>query len=250
MKHKIFIPLFLIMITSLASAAETPDFKAILELNDQRQTFENQDFSATITFISVDPEEGDNKSTMVMFRNDDDDKFLLLTLEPVVDKGVGILRVDDNLWQYDPESRKFTHTSLKDMIQGTDARNSDMRVSTLSEDYEVTAYEEGKLGAFDVWIVTLNALNDEVTYPKQIVYINKENNLILQAKEYSLTGRLMRSKYTPKYEKINNKFVATTILIVDELVKGKKTQITFKDISLKDIPEEVFSKNYLERVNR
>ena len=40
------------------------------------------------------------------------------------------------------------------------------------------------------------------------------------------------------------------MIFVDELVKGKKTTITLSDISLAAVPDSVFTKSYIERVNR
>jgi outer membrane lipoprotein-sorting protein len=233
-----------------APAAQRPDMIQILKNIDAQSTFPASDFSAVMTIISEDPEKGLEKSVVRFFRRDREDKFLLLFQEPEVMRGQGYLLIDDNLWFYDPESRKFSHTSLKENLRGTDAKNSDFHASSLAEDYAVNSYSEGKLGNIDVYIIDLQAKNDEVTYPYLKLWVSKNPNLVLKAEEYSLSKRLLRTTLFPGYTKVGNNYVASTMIFTDELVPGKKTQITVKEISLAKLPDTVFTKSYLERVNR
>ena len=116
--------------------------------------------------------------------------------------------------------------------------------------HEVTSWEEGKLGKYDVYILDLKALHDEVTYPYQKIWVRKDNNLLLKMEDYSLNKRHMRTAFFPNYAKVGGKYLATKMLFVDELTKGRKTQITTTNISLEDLPDSVFTKAYVERVNR
>jgi len=230
--------------------ANEPDVKAILSSIDAMGTFLNNDFSSVMTIVSDDPEDGRKVMKVNQFRRDKDDKFLLLILEPVTQKGQGYLRIKDNLWFYDPESRQFDHTSFKESFQGTDAHNSDFRSRTYTEDYKVTDWEEGKLGKYEVYILHLEGLNDEVTYPYQIIWVRKDNYLLLKVEDYSLNNRHMRTSYFPNYAKIGDKYIPSKMLFVDELTEGRKTQVTMTNISLDNLPDDVFTKIYLERVNR
>ena len=248
---KIAVALILITATgTMVLSAETLDTHKLLKTIDEMKTFYNKDFSAVMTMITEDPEEGVDKRVVQQFRRDHDDKFLMLIREPEVQKGQGYLLIDENLWFYDPESRKFSHTSMKENFQNTDAKNSDFRKSSLVDDYEVTEYSEGKLGRYDVYILDLEAVHNEVTYPFMKIWVTKEPNLVLKAEEYSLTKRLMRTSFFPHYAKIGSVYTPDRIIFVDELVEGKKTQISIKDISLDDLPDTVFTKSYMERVNR
>lgn len=233
-----------------ASGSKAPDMQKILDNIDKLSTFPNNDFSAVMTIVSEDPKKGVEKHVVRMFRRDRENKFLLLFQEPEVMKGQGYLLVDDNLWFYDPESRKFTHTSMKENFSGTDAKNSDFSQSTLAKDYQVKSWSEAKFYNYDVYILELEARNDEVTYPTLKLWVNKEPNLVLKTESYSLSGRLLRSALIPNYAKVGSAYVATSMILIDELVAGKKTQITLKNISIQNLPDSVFTKSYMERVNR
>lgn len=230
-------------------AAET-DIAAILRAIDDQSNFEESDFSAIMTMITQDPEKGEEKVVVRQFRRDREGKFLLLIQEPAVQRGQGYLMDDDNLWFYDPESRKFSHTSLKESFEGSDARNSDFSQSSLATDYRVTAYETGVLGTYDVFIVDLEAVHDEVTDPFLRVWVAQGSNLLLKMESYSLTKRLMRTAFFPSYARVGDAVIPRVMLFVDALVEGSRTQISLSEISLDDLPDSVFTKSFVERANR
>lgn len=249
-KIKGYIALALLFISAGAWALTNGEAVEILAELDESRNFSNTDFSAVMTMVSEDPEKGIDKMKVQQFRRDSKDTFLMLFLEPESKKGQGYLRIDDNLWFYDPESRKFNHTSMKDSFGGTDAKHSDFRVSTLKSDYAVENVKEGKLGKFEVYIMDLKARNSEVTYPGIKMWVTKKGHLLLKTEDYSATGRLMRTSLFPRYAKVSGKYIATVMIFVDELIEGRKTQISITDISTKTLPDTIFTKSYVERVNR
>ncbi len=249
MKKKIVTTIVFLTIALTLSAVTLEEGQKLLEKIDEMSNFEGTDFSALMTMVTEDPESGIEKTKVQQFRSDDDDKFLLLIQEPLVKKGQGYLMIDDNLWFYDPESRKFSHTSMKDQFNGSDANNSDFKASSTADDYVVTSIEEGKLGKYDVYIMEIEATNNEVTYPTQKLWVTINGTLVLKTEDYSAGGRLMRTSYYPTYAKAGDNYIPTKMIFIDELIEGKKTQITISDISTKDIPDSIFTKSYVERVN-
>lgn len=244
--------LAMILLTGAASvsALTTAEAGALLAQLDRQSNMEGSDFAAQMTMVQTDPEEGTERTKVQQFRRDADDAFLMLIQEPVVQRGQGYLRVDDNLWFYDPESRTFSHTSMNDRFNGSDANNSDFRQSTLSEDYRVTGVDEGTLGSYDVYILDLEAVNDEVTYPTRRIWVSRETPIILKSQDYSAGGRLLRTSYYPSYSQVrDDAYVPTRMIFVDELVEGKQTEITLTDISVRELPDSIFTKSYVERVN-
>jgi outer membrane lipoprotein-sorting protein len=243
--------LFIAAAVTMTSAFATTvqEGTEILKIIDGQSNFEGSDFSATLSMLSEDPEDGIDKTVVYQFRDDDEDKFLLLIKEPTINKGQGYLLIDDNLWFYDPDSRKFSHTSMKEQFNDSDANNSDFTSSSLVEDYEVVGVEEGKLGNYEVNILSLEAVNNEVTYPYQKIYVAKNSNVILKKEEFSKSNTLLRSSYYTKYKLVDGNYIATYMIFQDELVEGKKTTIQISNISTDDLPSSVFTKSYIERVN-
>ena len=239
-----------LLMPATVAALDISDGPGILSRIDELRTFSGGDFAAVMTLISEDPEEGVEKQVVQQFRRDDQDMFLMLVQEPTTMLGQGYLRVDDNLWFYDPESRNFTHTSMKEQFSGSDARNSDFGASSYNDDYTVTSITEGRLGSYEVYVLELEGKHNEVTYPREIVWVTRDLNLPLKIEDYSETGRLMRTSLFPSYARAGDTYIATNMIFVDELVEGKKTQITITDISVEALPDSIFTKAYVERVNR
>ncbi len=247
---KRYLMLFIITLVCFSIPAENVNFHAILKEIDNMTSFEDSDLSCIYTIVSEKPGEDKSVQQVRMFRRDREDKFAALILKPETKKGQGYLQVDENLWFYDPESRKFAHTSSKENFQDSEAKNSDFKSSSLSEDYDIERSSKGKLGRYEVYILNLMANNNEVTYPRQKLWVRKDNHLLLKAENYSLSERLMRTVYYPGYISLGKKFIPSKILIVDELKKGERSQLTIKDPSVSTLPDYVFTKSYIERVNR
>ncbi|HOT60376.1 MAG TPA: outer membrane lipoprotein-sorting protein, partial [Spirochaetales bacterium] len=79
-----------------------------------------------------------------------------------------------------------------------------------------------------------------------------------KVEDYSLSGQLLRTTAVPSYQKIGNRWVPASIIILDHLksknVQGKveyeKTTITITQPSLEKLPDYVYSKEYLEKINK
>jgi len=233
-----------------AHAISVEEGQAVLAQIDAFRTFADGDFASGVTIITEDPEAGVTRQVVQQFRRDREDKLLMLIRAPATMLGQGYLRVDDNLWFYDPESRTFSRTSMKEQFSESDARNADFDSSTYARDYRVTAATEGRLGSFDVYILDLEAKSAEAPYASQRLWVAKSPSLPLKVEEYSESGRLMRTSLFPAYQQVGETYVASTMIFVDELVAGKKTRITLSDVSVDPLPDSIFTKAYVERVNR
>ncbi len=233
-----------------ASAQAKPDPRVLLKQVDSLSDFTGKDFSAVFTIVTQKPGEKDSVTQARVFRRDQKEQFLILILLPEVNKGQGYLREDDNVWFYDPTSRKFSHSSVKENLQNTKAKNSDFTLSSFAEDYTVTSMHEGTVGKFPVWVLDLKANTNEVAYDRVILYIRKNPTMLLKREDYSVNGRLMRTTAYPKYVELEGKLLPSQILILDEINKGEKSQITMAEQSVTPLPDKVFTKAFLEQVSR
>lgn len=245
---------FTILMIAIAAtagiAAQQVDPSGFLKQIDENLTLESADFGAVMGMVAEDPQEGLDRRKARIFRRDRDGAFVVLILEPQVNRGQGYLQVDDALWFYDPESRAFSFTSMNENFQGSDARMSDFGSSTLDEDYSITSVQEGTLGTHHVYILELEAKHTEVTFPHLRLWVTKETFLILKSQEYSVTERLLRTSYYPRYARAGDAYIPTHIILIDELVEGKKTTMSLDEVSTSPLPDSVFTKAYIERVSR
>ena len=209
------------------------------------------DYSATMSLVIDKPGKPRENLQYKVFQRTDDNLMTLVQLFPEADKGVGYLRDNENIWSYDPISRKFSHTSIKEALGDSDVKLDDVDQAKTKwrENYEVTAYEEGTLGKFAVDIITLTAKTTDPAYAKSKYYIRKDIPLLLKEEAFSGSDRLMRTILLPKYTKVPAGYVATQAIMRDELNKGEQTQQVISDLTFDKLPDRIFTKAYLEGLN-
>ena len=226
------------------------DFLSLIRQTDIRSSFYDSDMTATINMVMVSPDRGTQTRKQVIYRRDKDNAFLMMTLEPESRKGQGLLLVDQNMWRYDPTSRKYTHTDLKETYENSTIRNADYQRFQRAMDYSVSTVDSGTLGKYNVWVANLKANNDEVPFPYIKIWVEKDRQIVLKQEEYSLSKKLLRTTYYTNYVQIGKSYVPTVQISQDGLIPEKRSQMTYTNISTKSIPDDVFTKNYLERMSQ
>ena len=238
--------------TITAQISQADIDKAFKVMEDTEDTLAyHGDYSATVSLVVEKPGKPKENLQFKVFERTDNKLMTMVQLFPEADKGKGYLRNDDNIWSYDPISRKFTHTSIKEAIGDSDIKLDDVEQSKQKwrNNYEVEAYEQGTLGKFPVHIITLKAKTSEPSYAKSKYYVRTDIALILKEEDFSGSDRLMRTILAPKWSKVPAGYVATQILIRDELNKGEQTQQIISDLTFDTLPDKIFTKAYLEGLN-
>ena len=224
-------------------------FKIIDEANNQLAY--KGDYSCTVSLVIEKPGKPKENLQFKFFERIDKELFTMVQLFPDADKGNGYLKEGDNIWSYDPISRKFSHSSLKEAIGDSDIKVDDMSNddSSFRKNYKVTGLREEKLGKYDVYVISLEATTSLPAYEKSDFYIRKDIKLLLKRVDFSASGRLMRTILIPKYAKTEKGYVGYQTIIRDELNPGEQTQQVISDLSFESIPDKVFTKAYLEGLN-
>lgn len=242
--------LAIVLMAATGSLLFAQDVGKILKELDRLGDFSGQDFAAVYTIVSQKPGEKDSVTQVRMFRRDTKKQFAMLIVLPEVNKGQGYLREDDNVWFYDPTSRKFSFSSIKENIQNSEAKNSDLTKRSYTDDYTVTSTKEGTVGKIPVWIIDLKAKTNDVSYERVVLYVRKDRTMLLKQEDYSVSNRLMRTTLYPKYVELDGRLMPSQILIIDELNPGERSQLTMTEQSLAGLPDKVFTKAFLEQVNK
>jgi outer membrane lipoprotein-sorting protein len=248
-----------LLIPSLAGAqagGDKPDFVQVLKKADSLVTFPDTDFSAMYSFVQETPGQGSSSKQAMVFRRDRENTYLIVIVQPEEDKGKGYLKSGNNLWYYDPVSRRFTFTSAKDRFQNMNARNSDFTRSNLAGDYKVAGSQRAKLGIYDCWLLDLVASSDEITFPKMKIWIG-DDGLVRKTEDYSYSGQHLRTVAFPQYQQLGGRYIPVTVVILDELrgavINGKfekeRTTYTITRPSLQKLPDATFTKTWLEKLS-
>ena len=224
---------------------------------DQLVSYPGRDFSAEYSVTEVRPGESTSRTDFVLFRRDAANSYTILIQAPAQDRGKGYLRIDDNLWLYDPVARRFTVVGASDRFENTGARNSDFNRSTLAEDYRIVGFTTEQLGTYRTQVYDLEALHDNVSFPRMRIWMD-QNDLVRKAEDYSLSGQHMRTTAVPNYRQLGSQYVPVRIVIQDELrgrevdgrFRNQRTMIEVDKPSFQSVPDMVFTRTFLERAGQ
>lgn len=239
-----------------AGADEALD--VLLTRVDAAVSFAESDLAAEYTIVTRDPGGSSSTTVATMFRRDRTNQYLILILEPAIDKGKGYLKEGDTLWLYDPVGRVYTFTSAKERFQNSGARNSDFSRSNYSGDYRAVAMTRERLGPFSCSVLSLEARHDRVSFPRVKIWVSDGDYLVRKVEDYSLSGQLMRTTAMPSYQKVGERWLPQSMTILDHLkarkvgskIEYERTTVTIKAPALAPLPDVVYTKDYLERVGR
>lgn len=248
------------MSSAVLHAAPTPESKVLnpeetgklIALIDERQR-NSGDYKSLVIIEETEKNKPQKIFEALVFRRDLDNKWMILFSKPQSEAGRGYLRVDKNLFMYEPALGKWERVTERARIAGTGSQRSDFDESRLVEEFQGQYLGPEKLGKFDVHHLKLVAKpNVEVAYPIQHLWVDQESSNILKRQDYALSDRMMRTIYYPFWEKRYSAskkadvYVPKEIIIVDEVEKGNKTRILLQEVSLDPLEANLFTKAWIE----
>lgn len=245
------------LLSASPAAALTPqETTAVIEELDRRQKNVG-DYKALCYIEQKERGKNDLLYQSVFYRRDQDDKFMILFLKPKSETGKGYLRLDKNLFMYDPTVGKWERRTERERIMGTDSRRSDFDESRLSEEYDATFVKDERLGKRPVHHLLLaSKKGEDVAYPKVHIWVDAKTRNLLKKQDLALSGKLMRTTYYPKWKKIFSEdkgadvYYPEEIHIFDEVEKGNRTTIAITEIDLRSLSKNIFTKAWLESKSR
>ena len=215
------------------------------------------DYKSLVYLEQREKDKPDVAREALVYRRDADQKLMILFTKPKTESGKGYLRIDKNLWYYDPTVGKWERRTDRERIAGTDSRRQDFDQSDLAGEYDPAFVADEKLGNFNVWHLKLTAKPDQdVAYPIVEFWIDEATGNDLKRQDFALSGRLMRTSYVPKWEKLYSEskkadlWYRSEIRIFDEIDKANSTIVIIKSVDLAPLPENIFTKAWLESKSR
>lgn len=215
------------------------------------------DIVSNVNLTQQKTSQGIKNISLLYYRRDKDNNFLIVITAPEVEKGNGYLRLGDNFWMYRRNTRTFQHITRDENIAGTNAKGDDFEKKKLIDLYILTKDKNGNesiteenLGNIPVYKIEIIAKVSDVDYPKKVLWIQKDNFLILKQQSYSSTNTLMETAYFLKYTKIGDSYIPIKHIYIDEFEKGNKTIVDIGAIDTKPLDNKFFTKEYLENLSK
>jgi hypothetical protein len=247
----------LLLAAPAAAAPLTPEQVAgVLKEVDDRQR-NGGDYKALVYLEQKEKDKADTVREAFIYRRDADDKLMILFARPKSEQGKGYLRLEKNLWSYDPNTGRWERRTERERIAGTDSRRADFDESRLAEEYDARYVEEGQLGKFKTHALELKArAGVDVAYPVVKLWLDQATGNVLKRQEFALSGKLMRTALYPKWQKLFSEskgadvWYPQEIRIYDEVEKSNSTVVLMKQVDLRPLDANLFTKAWLESKSR
>ncbi len=239
-----------------ARALTQQETDALVRLVDDRQR-SSGDYKALCYMEAKEKDKTDVVYELVVYRREAEEKLMLLFSKPKSEAGKGYLRLDKNLWLYDPSTGKWERRTERERIGGTDTRRGDLDESRLAEEYRARWEADEKLGAFSVHRLLLEVKEGvDVAFPRIRLWIDAASGNVLKRQELALSGRLMRTSYYPRWKKIFSEskgadvWFPEEIRLYDEVEKANSTLLLIQQVDLRPLQANMFTKAWLESKSR
>jgi outer membrane lipoprotein-sorting protein len=240
----------------MAAALGKAELVAILKVVDERQRNQG-DWRSLVYMEQKEKDKVDVAYEALVFRRSQDQRFMILFSKPKASQGQGYLRIDKNLWFYDPSVGKWERRTERERIGGTNSRRSDFDESRLAEEYEPEDLGQEKLGAYTAQVMKLTGKpNIDLAFPVIKLWVDKETKNVLKRQEFALSGRLLRTSYYPRWKKVYSESKKADVWhpeemrFYDEVEKANSTFILVKSVDMRPLEQNLFTKAWLECKSR
>jgi outer membrane lipoprotein-sorting protein len=172
---------------------------------------------------------------------------LVLTLEPAAERGQILLMKGRDLWLYLPKVSQPVRLSLAQRLTGQVA-NGDIARANFAGDYTPTLAGTQRVGRDVLYVLDLTAVDRKVTYQRVRYWIRQGDYRPYKAEFYSLSERLLKTCSYDEFRNLGGKLRPTRLLMVDAVQKGAESTLEYSNLKLRELPEHIFTKEYLRRL--
>lgn len=205
--------------------------------------FPQEDFQTDVTITT----RGQREIRKYQILSKGQDKTLVITMEPPAERGQILLMKGRDLWAYMPNVSQPIRLSLAQRLTGQVA-NGDLTRANFSGDYHAKLLKTEVIDKRTYSVLELNAVDRGVTYHRVRYWVDKENFRPYKAEFYAASGRLMKTCRYMNFVRVEGKLRPTRLVMEDALRKGEQSVLDYSAMRTREIPDKVFTKDYLKKL--
>ncbi len=241
------------LFTILCIIAATSYSLSIDEILDKMEVNENPASSrAEMTQIVYKANGQENLSKLMSYAIDNGDKGLMEYVSPARIKGMKILTLNDgdDIWFYSPRTariRKIASGQKSQSVNNSDFSYEDMSTKDRREDYNCKLVGEEEMKKTKCFKIEMTPKNDNGSYSKTIVWVDKEKFVALVAHMFDEDGELWKKLLIHDIEKVG-KYWSMKSIEMKNLLKGTRTVMKMDKIEYDvKLDANMFSERYLRK---
>jgi len=233
--------LFLLMIA--VAAAQAPDGEAILKRVDDNMGSDNKIMVSDMIIHGRRGSRTIRAKSWVSGRT----KSFTEYLDPPREKGTKMLKLEDQLWTYSPDSDRtilIAGHMLRQSLMGSDLSYEDMMEDPrLTNLYTATVAGEEARDGRGCWALDLTARSEDIAYFKRKIWVDKERYVVLREERFAKSGKLLKTTDVKAVERRGGRWVPMRVVFKDALKEGEGTEFVLESIEFNaKSPDHVFTK--------
>jgi outer membrane lipoprotein-sorting protein len=172
---------------------------------------------------------------------------VVMTTEPASERGQILLLKGRDLWFFLPRLSQAVRLSLAQRLTGQVA-NGDLARANFAGDYSAKLLRTEKVGNSSLYVLELTAIDRSVTYHRVVYWVDELNYHPYKAEFYSLSDRLLKTCLYQNYKTLAGRQRPTRLVMQNALVQEEESVLEYSDMRLRDLPDRMFTKDYLKRI--
>jgi outer membrane lipoprotein-sorting protein len=246
-KAKVTVTALLVLLAAQFVYGQTPSAAELLRRVDDNEIYTTIQYEGEMI---IDYQGRRFVKNMRAWARENSDSFIEFTNPE--DRGTKYLKKSGRFYVYSPDTEEVMLISghmLKESMMGSDMSYEDtIENERLSARYDPSLGGSAVVNNRDCWILDLVAKRRTESYPKQKLWIDKENNDCLRYELFALSGAKLKEYSLNKAEVFGGRRFPVEIEIRDLLRKNSKTTMIMRNVVLdRPIADSVFSTRNLER---
>jgi outer membrane lipoprotein-sorting protein len=173
---------------------------------------------------------------------------IVMTVEPAAERGQILLMRGRDLWIFLPRVSQPVRLSLAQRLTGQVA-NGDIARANFTGDYTPKFVGTERLGKEQLYVLDLIAVDRKVTYPRVRYWVRQGDFRPFKAEFYSLSDRVLKTCRYEEFRSLGGKIRPTRLVMEDAVNKGVVSTMDYSDMKLRELPDQIFTKEYLRRLD-
>lgn len=228
-----------------SDAQEDSLARSLVEKADQVR-FPGEGFEVSVTITST-TSEGPAETRKYRVLSKGNENTVVLATEPASERGQIILMKGHDLWIFLPSVSQPVRLPLSQRLTGLVA-NGDLARANFAGDYTAKILRTEKVDGDNVKVLELTANDRNVTYSRVLYWVRQSNSWPVKAEFYSVSNRLLKTCLYQNFERMAGRARPTRLVMQDALRQGEESVLEYKDMRLRELPDKVFTKDYLKRL--
>ncbi|MDX1387053.1 MAG: outer membrane lipoprotein-sorting protein, partial [bacterium] len=163
---------------------------------------------------------------------------------PASEKGKSMLMLEEDVWIYLPKVSRPIRVPLKQRLLGQVAIG-DMTRANFSKDYEAKLMGEEELEGKQTFVIELKAYSPKKAYHRIKYWVEKDTYRPVKAEYFTISGKSLKTGYFKDFRMEAGKTRPMAIHYQDSLDPEKLSYLRFQNMVPKDLPENMFTKQYM-----